>query len=61
MEPICQWPAHWMGSSKDDLRDMPDDVQDVLGRALLKVQWGGKPKNSSFFRLRKRTMRQRTR
>jgi phage-related protein len=38
-----------MGSSKDDLREMPDEVQDMIGRALQKVQWGGKPKNSSFW------------
>jgi phage-related protein len=43
-------PVHWIGSSKEDLRATPEDVQDVIGRALQKVQWGGKPINSSFWR-----------
>lgn len=32
----------WMGSSKRDLLDMPDDVQDVFGFALHQAQEGGK-------------------
>jgi len=35
-------PLHWVGSSKRDLLDMPDDVQDVFGFALHKAQEGGK-------------------
>lgn len=50
MGPIRERPVHWMGSSKDDLREMSDEVQDMVGRALQKVQWGGKPKNSNFWR-----------
>ena len=32
----------WIGSSKKDLMDMPDDVQDVFGFALHLAQVGGK-------------------
>jgi phage-related protein len=35
-----------MGSSLGDLRAFPEDVQDVIGRALLLVQRGGKPHNA---------------
>lgn len=35
-------PLHWVGSSKKDLSDMPDDVQDVFGYALHQAQEGGK-------------------
>jgi phage-related protein len=33
----------WLGSSKDDLREFPDEVQDEIGHSLLLVQLGGKP------------------
>lgn len=35
-------PLIWVDSSKKDLRDFPPDVQDVIGRALLDAQYGGK-------------------
>lgn len=35
-------PIHWVGSSKDDLRSFPDDVQDVMGYALEIAQRGAK-------------------
>ncbi|MGI8856335.1 MAG: type II toxin-antitoxin system RelE/ParE family toxin [Thermomicrobiales bacterium] len=35
-------PIHWVGSSKDDLRAFPDDVQDVMGYALELAQRGTK-------------------
>ena len=35
-------PVHWMGSSLDDLRTCPDDVQDIIGHALYVAQTGGK-------------------
>jgi hypothetical protein len=31
-------PLFWMGSSRKDLRAFPDEVQDVMGRALLDAQ-----------------------
>ena len=35
-------PVHWMGSSLDDLRACPDEVQDIVGHALYPAQTGGK-------------------
>lgn len=35
-------PLIWMGSSKRDLLEMPEDVQDVFGYALHVAQEGGK-------------------
>lgn len=32
----------WMGRSKDDLREFPDDVKQVMGHALDIAQCGGK-------------------
>ena len=33
----------WIGSSRDDLKQLPEEVQDKIGRALQKVQYGSKP------------------
>lgn len=33
----------WIGSSLEDLKSFPDDVQDAIGYALNTVQEGGKP------------------
>jgi phage-related protein len=35
-------PLIWIGSSKRDLLDMPEEVQDVFGYALHQAQEGGK-------------------
>ena len=35
-------PVNWVASSLDDLRHLPDDVQDVFGFALQLAQQGGK-------------------
>jgi phage-related protein len=35
-------PLIWVDSSKKDLMEFPPDVQDVMGRALLDAQYGGK-------------------
>jgi phage-related protein len=35
-------PLFWVGSSKDDLKDFPEAVQDELGLALSVAQFGGK-------------------
>ena len=35
-------PLHWIASSLDDLREMPEDVQDAFGYALQRAQEGAK-------------------
>src|SRR5947209_8082871 len=35
-------PLRWVASSRDDLRDLPEDVEDVIGFALYQAQIGGK-------------------
>jgi len=40
MEGEMARPLQWVGSSKDDLRDFPDDVQDHIGFALYQAQIG---------------------
>ncbi len=35
-------PVHWVGSTRDDLRDCPEDVKDQVGYALHIAQEGGK-------------------
>jgi phage-related protein len=42
-------PLHFVGSSKKDLRDMPVDVQDVFGSALLDAQYGDHPEGARPF------------
>ena len=39
-------PLYWIGSSLNDLRDCPEEVQDVIGYALELVQRGEKPSNA---------------
>jgi phage-related protein len=34
--------VHWLGSSKKDLKNFPDEVQGEVGRALMRAQFGGK-------------------
>jgi len=34
-------PVYWVGSSLDDLRECPEEVQDVVGYALFLAQGGG--------------------
>jgi phage-related protein len=38
-------PLHWIGSSKKDLREMPEDVQSEFGHLLYLVQEGDTPDN----------------
>jgi phage-related protein len=38
-------PVVWMGSSKEDLRDLPETVQDALGFDLYRVQCGLEPRD----------------
>lgn len=35
-------PVEWISSSLKDMRNMPEDVQDVFGKALFITQLGGK-------------------
>ncbi len=35
-------PITWIGSSLKDVREMPEDVRDVFGKALYMAQRGGK-------------------
>lgn len=35
-------PLFWIASSKDDLRSLPEEVQDVMGFALYQAQKGEK-------------------
>jgi phage-related protein len=40
---------HFIGSSKKDMRSMPEDVQDVFGSALLDAQYGDLPEGARPF------------
>jgi phage-related protein len=42
-------PLHFIGSSKKDLREMPEEVQDVFGSALLDAQYGDHPEGARPF------------
>jgi phage-related protein len=39
-------PVIWVGSSRDDLRGFPDDVQDHMGYALYVAQRGEKHRDA---------------
>ena len=36
-------PVVWLGTSRRDLREMPEDVQDKIGTTLQRVQYGTRP------------------
>ncbi len=40
--PVQPKPLEWIGSSKKDLKALPDEVMDVFGYALFLAQTGGK-------------------
>jgi phage-related protein len=42
-------PLHFMGSSRKDLRDMPEDVGDAFGAAFLDAQYGDLPEGARRF------------
>lgn len=42
--------AEFVGSSLKDLRKLPEQVQNVFGKAILKAQWGGKSHNAKTFK-----------
>jgi phage-related protein len=39
-------PLEWVGSSRDDLKAFPDDVQDHIGFALYQAQLGAKHRDA---------------
>ncbi|HET6233321.1 MAG TPA: type II toxin-antitoxin system RelE/ParE family toxin [Longimicrobiaceae bacterium] len=39
-------PVEWVGSSKKDLKQFPEQVQDVVGRSILDAQFGDTPPNA---------------
>jgi phage-related protein len=39
-------PVIWVGSSREDLREFPEDVQDHMGYALFVAQRGGKHRDT---------------
>jgi phage-related protein len=41
MEPLLK-PVEWISSSRDDLREFPEDVQQMMGFALYRAQLGKK-------------------
>lgn len=41
--PVPLTPVAWVGSSRRDLKRLPDEVQDDVGYALFAVQQGGYP------------------
>ena len=43
-------PLFWMGSSLRDLKALPEEVQRVIGRELMDVQFGGHPLNAKPLR-----------
>ena len=49
MESGARKPLHFVGSSKKDLQNMPEDVQDVFGSALLDAQYGDHPRGARPF------------
>lgn len=36
-------PLHFVGSSREDLRDLPEDAKETTGHQLFKVQQGKEP------------------
>lgn len=36
-------PVHFVGASRDDLRELPDDARETAGHQLFKVQQGKEP------------------
>lgn len=42
IKPITPKPVHWVASSKKNLLDMPEEVQDAFGYALHQAQTGKK-------------------
>lgn len=43
-------PIDWIGSSRDDLKSFPDEVQQVLGFGLYQVETGEMPSSAKPFK-----------
>lgn len=43
-------PVRWIASSREDLKAMPDDVQDDVGQALYFAQQGDKPADAKVLK-----------
>jgi phage-related protein len=43
-------PLHWVGSSKEDLKDFPEDMRIAMGYNLRIVQNGGWPSNAKVLK-----------
>lgn len=48
--PFTDKPLHWVGSSKKDLLDFPDEVVSDVGYALGVVQQGGMPPSAKHWK-----------
>ena len=49
MDAPARKPLRFVGSSLKDLREMPEEVQDVFGAALLDAQYGDQPEGARPF------------
>jgi phage-related protein len=49
MDSASRRPLHFIGSSLKDLRQLPEEVQDVFGSALLDTQYGDFPEGARPF------------
>ena len=49
MTGVARKPLYFIGSSQRNLQDMPDDVKDVFGSALLDAQYGDQPEGARPF------------
>ena len=49
-KPPVEKRAEFVGSSLKDLRSLPEQVQNVFGKAILKAQWGGKSHNAKILK-----------
>lgn len=49
MDPKLVKPLHFAGSSRKDLREMPEAVQKDFGKSLLDAQFGGHPPGARVF------------
>ncbi len=49
MHPSSRKPLHFVSSSHRDLKQLPEEVQDVFGSSLLDVQYGDLPEGARRF------------
>jgi phage-related protein len=50
LRPPVLRPIVWLGESKRNLRDFPEDAQKILGDELQLIQFGGMPKDAKPFK-----------